>query len=89
MSRPRLLLAFILSSVLIGSGTSPVAAQTCLGDCNGDGVVAINELITGVNIALASGVLDNCPSFDRDDDGSVQVNELIRAVTNLLTACPV
>ena len=28
------------------------SAQTCVGDCNGDGMVAINELITGVNIAL-------------------------------------
>ena len=34
---------------------SPSAqAQTCVGDCNEDGQVLINELIIGVNIALDS-----------------------------------
>ena len=39
---------------LFASIATPSAAQVCVGDCNGDGTVTINELITGVNIALGS-----------------------------------
>ncbi|MEO8602384.1 MAG: hypothetical protein ABI629_07405 [bacterium] len=64
-------------------GTPP-----CTGDCNGDKSVAINELITGVNIALGSQPVSACPSFDSNGDGSVAINELISAVNNALNGCP-
>jgi hypothetical protein len=35
----------------------PAQAQSCVGDCNGDGMVAINELISAVNNAL-----NGCPA---------------------------
>jgi hypothetical protein len=60
----------------------------CAGDCNGDGAVAINELITGVNIALGSAPISSCPSFDGNGDGNVAINELIAAVNNALNGCP-
>lgn len=66
--------------------TSAASAQ-CVGDCNGDGVVAINELITGVNIALDPANLSQCPSFDVNDDSMVAINELIAAVNNALGMC--
>ena len=61
-------------------------AQTCVGNCNGDGTVEISELILGVNIAL--GVLDisECTSFD-DGRGTVTVDRLIAAVSNSLCGC--
>lgn len=62
-------------------------AQTCVGDCNGDGMVAINELITGVNIALGATPLEACPSFDVNGDNMVGINELITAVNNALGTC--
>ena len=65
----------------------PAAAQ-CAGDCNGDGEVAINELITGVNIALGSQQVSACPSFDVSGDGAVAINELISGVNNALNGCP-
>jgi hypothetical protein len=64
------------------------SAQTCVGDCNDDGMVAINELIIGVNIALEATPLSSCPSFDVNDDGMVGINELITAVNNALGMCP-
>jgi hypothetical protein len=64
--------------------TSPPA---CAGDCNGDGSVAVNELITGVNIALGNTTVASCPSFDRNGDGSVSINELIAAVNAALAGC--
>jgi hypothetical protein len=66
----------------------PTAPATCPGDCSGDGTVAINELITGVNIALGSATLDACPPFgDCNGDGSVAINELIAAVNAALGGC--
>lgn len=64
---------------------TPVA---CLGDCDGDGAVAINELVTGVSIALGGRELAACPAFDGDASNSVAINELVTAVNHALTGCP-
>ena len=69
-------------------GTPTVLPGGCVGDCNGNGMVEINELIIGVNIALGSAPLSNCSSFDANHDGMVEINELIAAVNNALTGCP-
>ena len=71
-----------------GAFTIGVPVRACAGDCNGDGAVAINELITGVNIALGSAQVTSCPSFDGNGDGNVAINELIAAVNNALNGCP-
>jgi hypothetical protein len=65
----------------------PTPAPSCTGDCNGDGEVTINELISGVNIALGSAPLSQCPAFDPSGDGSVAINELIAAVGAALEGC--
>src|SRR5262249_33619916 len=65
-----------------------VAAQACAGDCNCDSQVIINELIRGVNILLGNALLDTCPQFDTDGDGTVVVSELIAGVSNTLQGCP-
>src|SRR5580765_8503476 len=44
------------------AGRVPAVAQTCVGDCNGNGTVEINELILGVNIALDITDISQCPS---------------------------
>lgn len=67
--------------------TPTEGASTCIGDCNDDGEVAINELITGVNMALGVAPPTSCPSFDVNGDGEVGINELIQAVTNALSGC--
>ena len=58
------------------------------GDCNGDRMVAINELITGVNIALGSQTLNVCAAFDRNGNGDVTIDELLRAVGYALNGLP-
>src|SRR5215510_6027217 len=65
-----------------------VDAQSCPGDCNGDGEVSINELIIGVNIALGAQAATACAAMDSNGDGAVTVNELIRAVSMALNGCP-
>ncbi|MDX2171150.1 MAG: hypothetical protein SF182_29040 [Deltaproteobacteria bacterium] len=71
-----------------GEFTVGEGGPSCVGDCNGDGQVAINELITGVNIALGSSPVSACPSFDVNKDGQVAINELITGVNNALGTCP-
>jgi hypothetical protein len=73
-------------SVLKNTGTPP--AISCVGDCNGDGMVVINELVIGVNIALETAELSACPAFDENGDGMVGINELVKAVNNALGNCP-
>ena len=66
----------------------PCAAQTCVGDCDGDGTVSIAELITGVNMALGNAPVDDCPAFDALADRQVTINELIEGVANASRGCP-
>lgn len=61
----------------------------CPGDCNGDGVVFIDELLTGVEIAIADGPFTACTAFDRDRNQSVTVDELLAAVGAALGRCVV
>jgi FG-GAP-like repeat len=74
-------------SILKNTGAPP--APACVGDCSGDGMVSINELITGVNIVLGSTPVASCPAFDAKGDGTVTITELITAVNNALNGCPV
>ena len=50
-------------------------------------MVTINELITGVNIALGSQPPSACPIFDANSNGQVEINELIAGVNNALNGC--
>ena len=68
--------------------TVPAAPAACPGDCNGDAAVAINELISGVNIALGAAPLSSCTAVDSGGDGVVAINELIAAVNAALLGCP-
>ena len=77
-------ISFSRGTVTVEPGGGPM----CEGDCNGDNMVAINELIIGVNIALGNAPVGDCPSFDQNDSGQVEINELIGAVNNALNGCP-
>jgi len=59
----------------------------CVGDCNDDGNVTVDDLITGVNIALGNQELSDCRESDTDDNGSVTIDELVKAVNAALSGC--
>jgi cysteine-rich repeat protein len=75
-----------LTACLFFSG--PSAAAACTGDCNDDGRVSVDELVKGVNISLGMLGVDSCPSFDRDGNHTVSIDELITAVNATLEGCP-
>ena len=84
-SRRRFRLAALSAAALVLSAAS--ARAQCVGDCNGNGIVAVNELVTGVNIALGNSPLSTCTVFDTDATNQVEIYELIAAVGNLLNTC--
>lgn len=59
----------------------------CLGDCNADGTVTVDELLTGVEIALDAMTLDTCVALDRNEDAAVSIDELTAAVNHTLSGC--
>ena len=59
----------------------------CTGDCDGSGLVGVDELIRGVNIALGTTLISQCPAFDCSGNGLVTVNCLVRAVNAALNGC--
>ncbi len=68
---------------------SPSAARAvCVGDCNGDNEVTVNELITMVNIALGTQEVSACTAGDANGDGQIFINEIIAGVNNALNGCP-
>jgi hypothetical protein len=72
-----------LLMLALAAGT---AGAQCCGDCNGDGSVTINDLITAVNNALdGCGAAPCCG--DCGGDGQVTINDLISAVNNALGGC--
>jgi outer membrane protein assembly factor BamB len=68
-------------------GVVAFTLPACLGDCNRDRKVAIDELTRGVGIALNAADMSVCPRFDGDDSGDVSVDELVRGVGNALHGC--
>lgn len=62
-------------------------AMICVGDCNEDGQVTVDELVRGVGIALGTQLVSACPVFDRNGDQAVTVDELVAAVARALEGC--
>jgi len=73
------------------SSSTPTATATptphCPGDCNRDGKLTIDELMTSVDVALDVLPITACPSVDLDHDAAVEVNELTAVVDALLSQC--
>lgn len=78
----------VLVLALTLSGVPAASARDCLGDCDGDGKVTVDEILAGVSVALGSAELGSCPAFDLDDDFRVQVDEIIGAMDYALRGCP-
>ena len=74
------LVAWLAAPVLAGE-------EPCVGDCDGNGEVGINELILGVNIALELQPIDACQAFDCMGTGTVPISCLIQGVSNSLNGC--
>jgi hypothetical protein len=72
----------------LGLAARPALA-VCAGDCNGDGRVSIAEVQTCVNLAAGLSA-PACAAADRDNDGTVEANDVDACVLSFLDAdtCP-
>lgn len=88
MTTRHLLSAFTLALLCASLGArAAAAAPLCVGDCNGDGQVRVDELVLGVSIALGSAPLDACAAFGCGGDGAVTIACLIAGVNSALSGC--
>jgi hypothetical protein len=70
--------------------TSPTPTPTpvsCIGDCNGNGQVTVDEILTLVNIALGNANVSTCRAGDANHDNKITVDEILTAVNNALNGC--
>lgn len=67
---------------------TPTATATATpgvsGDCDGNGLVAVDEIVSMVSIGLSTRPLDRCPAADRNGDGRVTVDEILRGISAAL-----
>jgi len=78
--------AALLVGALVMFANASASAQ-CVGDCNSDGEVKVNELILAVNIFLGSKDISECTAVDSNANGTVAINELVQAVNSSLRGC--
>jgi cysteine-rich repeat protein len=87
-SRTAWVVSMLGVAVLLAAGPARgFRSIPCSADCNGDGTVQINEVITCVNIALRTAPPERCPACDDDNSGIVNIAEVILAVSSLLGLC--
>lgn len=84
----RITVAAAATPTATSTATATKIPVTCVGDCDGSGTVTVDELITGVNIALNNLPAAACTAFDANGDGEVTINELLVGVNAALNMCP-
>jgi hypothetical protein len=72
--------------LLLGTASKAPALVQCVGDCDGDGRVRVDELLTAVRIVLGAQPLDACAGLDQQT-GKVGVPDVVLAITNALGGC--
>jgi len=59
----------------------------CVGDCNNDGVVTVDEILMLVDFALQEASPSGCPVSDEDGNQQITLDEILTAVHNALNGC--
>jgi large repetitive protein len=70
------------------AATTPTPTRTqCVGDCDSNGKVTIDELLTMVRMALDSEATQDCIAGDVNRDGAISIAEILAAVNRALSGC--
>ena len=77
----------IVDEVPAPTPTPTPVARVCVGDCDGSGVVAVNEIVALVTIALGNAQPAACP-HGIPDGVQVDIVLLIQTVNSALLGCP-
>jgi hypothetical protein len=69
-------------------GETMCAPPVCVGDCDGDRAVTINEVLQCIDIILGNSIVGSgCAACDPDGSGSTTVDELVTGVNHALNGC--
>ena len=71
----------------IAAAPRSAGSIACVGDCNTNNAVTVDELMVMINVALGTLETSRCPSGDADEDGQITIAEIIQAVNNALNGC--
>lgn len=63
---------------------TPIA---CVGDCDGQGSVTVDDILTMVSIALGNTDVSACQAGDVSQDGQITIDEILIVVNNALNGC--
>jgi len=66
---------------------SPTAPPPCIGDCDDNRQVTVDELVTMITIALGNADVSSCLAGDADHHNQITVDEILTAVNNALNGC--
>jgi hypothetical protein len=67
---------------------TPVPPESCRGDCDGDAMVTVDELLTGVNVVLGVRPIDDCRALLPTKDAIVAtVADVVKAINAALGGC--
>ncbi len=80
-----LVLSLVLVLALGALAARQTSAQTCTGDCDGNGRVTIDEIMAMANVDLGVAGVSSCSAGDANIDGLITVNELLSAVNALVS----
>src|SRR5574337_71774 len=67
--------------------TPSTTPALCSGDCDGGGVVSVDELLTMVNIALGNAPVADCLAGTTNGDDHITIDEILTAVMRALNGC--
>jgi len=85
MIRRRAILVVLFFAITLPSRAA--LAVGCVGACSDPNMVQISDLLIGVDIALGLTRVSRCVAFDADNDGNVNVVELLQGVQNAIEGC--
>ena len=83
--RPKIAAVALVTAFLFSAKLH--AQVVCVGDCNSDREVTIDELLVGVGMALNPPAVLPCPAMDSNHDAMVTIDEIVHAVSNALSGC--
>src|SRR5262249_51956070 len=67
--------------------TPTLQASRCIGDCNNDQLVSVDDILAMVNISLGTADISTCTAGDANHDGRITIDEILAAVRTALSGC--
>jgi hypothetical protein len=74
--------------VFVALASAPSSSAVCTGDCDADGRVTVDELLTAVGAALHGLPVESCEPADANGDGRLSIADLVLGVARALDGCP-